>query len=122
MMLQNPRTAAVIAELDSQAARFQLLALAVEVEEQNPQFVFAHDDDRLGKLQGLVALGGTAIGFIGLTQATGRKRKRRSRVAVWPLEEFADEEWVQDHLHELAGALTRTLEQLGVGRIIKGTN
>jgi len=117
MMLQE-----IVAELDSQAARFQLLALAVELEAKNPQFVFAHDQDRLEKLQGLVALGGTAIGFIGLTQATGRKRKRRSRVAAWALEEFAGEEWVQDHLQELAGALTRTLEQLGVGRVLKGQN
>src|SRR5712664_3071820 len=116
MMVPNhPRTTAdIVAELDAEArsGHWQLFALAVAFPE-NTELLFAHDSEKRVKLDRLVQRGGLPVGWVALSRAEGRKRKKRSSVAMRAFAEFEEDEPICDYLEVIAAELVRSLEELG---------
>ena len=68
---RSPRsTPELIVELQVRAAAFTLVAIAV-VNKDVTQFVFAVDDDPLGRLNALIEAGGHPIGLVGARIGSG---------------------------------------------------
>jgi len=116
-------TSDIVAELNEAArsGQWQLFALAVAFPE-NTELLFAHDSEKRVKLTRLVQLGGVPVGWVALSRAEGRKRRKRSKVSMRAFVEFEEDEAVCDYLEVIGAELVRSLETLGIGKVVRGEN
>src|SRR5437016_5765280 len=116
-------TAEIVASMRAELrAGAQFIALAAIPAEGPPALIFAHDAAAQSKLDALVQNGGAPVGIISLGRAEGRKRRKRSTVAMRVFAEFEAEQQVHDYLEQLTAAFLRSLEELKIGKVIRGTN
>jgi len=82
----------LIGELEQEARNFDLVALAVVLEEVS-EFVFNSDRRKVERLAYLLGEGGQPVGFIG-TETRGNTLRIRRRV----LDEYKDKLWAAEYL------------------------
>jgi hypothetical protein len=105
-MRTNPE---LIRELEEEAANFDLVALAVGLDELT-EFVFNNDEEKTEKLAGISMQGGLPIGLNG-TKTEGCTLRVRYHV----FNEFKDDPWAEEYLNSLTELFLQACKALWLG-------
>jgi hypothetical protein len=96
----------LVAELQETARGARGAALIIGFE-QHTEFVWSHDPYPLATLNSHVGNDGEPLGILRVYGEEGRVQMR-------PLQEFAEQEWVEKYLLTLRGDVIRSLRQNGI--------
>jgi len=102
--VMNRTTIDLIEELEAEKNSFTNVALAIGFE-STTIFIFATEADKLDKLNRAVEAGGEPVGLLGIDMHNGLLSIHQR-----PLQEYAEEEWVQTYLYTLASNLREKLK------------
>jgi hypothetical protein len=101
----NRTTVDLIEELEAEKNNFTNVALAVGFE-STTIFIFATEADKLDKLNLAVKAGGEPFGLLGIDMHNGLLSIQQR-----PLQEYAEEEWVEQYLYTLTSDLREKLKE-----------